>query len=432
MKFSGPVRKSQNKIKQINMHLLVTGFFIMASYFLGLLPLALFSIAQTMAVFGKKHAALLSAGVLIILAIAALLTGSAPVVFAAVISFLTVPLFLIVSVLRQKQKSIFLSAGILFVPVFIFFSAVLFSPKLDSVQFNAEIDRVEKVITQSQEDKTAISPENIAVYEKIKDQVRELKKDANLKQFMNYNAGQRLLYFVYGDGFAIFLIIILTFFASLFFLDFAFEQVEKLHAIQKYIKSVTQYNFDPMFLAVLNDITAKSKNKSLYLTENFVIVKHEIDKTNEPSAKNKPFLGILKKPHPENSISFRNYLFHYKGKIPGWGLRSYQMPLILCLFSIIALSSIVFYYGSVPNILNALTNEGILPFSLLVVSVFSMCVLSFLVLQGIFTALKWIPFGVLIVLSIIFLLVSPYILVDLGPFMFLGLFGVVGLLGYLK
>lgn len=431
MKFFGPVQSKQtNKNKQINVHLLITGFFVIISYILNLLPLALFAIAQTMAIFGRKYSTLLAVGTLLLLIIAALVTGFAPIVLAAFFALIATPLYLIVSILRQKQTSILWSAAVLLTPVLLFFSAVIFAPKLDSVHFQQEIENVEKIMAQAQSKKQTDSTQSELVYEKFATQIDALKKDNQLQQFMNYNPAQRLLYFVYGNGFSIFLIILLTFFASLFFLDFAFEQVEKLFAIHQYIKSKSNYSFDPIFLMLLKDITSrKDVSKNIHLDKNFKINKH-IKLT--PDDTGKRVFGLLRKPNPENTVSFREYLFYYSGKQPGWGLRTYQMPLALCLSSIVILSAVVFYYGTVPNIITALGNDGLVPFLLLISSVISMCVLSFLVLQGIFTALKWIPFGVLIVLSIIFLLVSPYILVDLGPFMFLGLFGVVGLLGYLK
>jgi len=433
MNFTGPVRSTQNTKKQFNIHLLVTGLFIAVSYVLTLFPLALFAIAQTMAMFGRKCAVSLAVGVLFFLIIIAFLTGFAPIVLAAILAIIATPLFLLVSILRQKKTSIIWSTSVLLLPIIIFFSALIFAPRLDSEQYTNEVNKIEQLVVQAQSD-TKNTQKNEVVYSKVIDQLDVVKKDITLQKFMNYNPSQRLLYFVYGDGFAVFLVILLSFFASLFFLDFAFEQIEKLYAIEKYVRSHSNYSFDSLFLILLKSLVSRASSSHLEdSSENsFKIIKHtrQVDGSNQKSPK--LFFGLLRKQNPPMTISFKNYLFFFSGRQPGWGLRSYQMPLILCIASILTLSSILFYFGDVQNIIDSIGKPGLGPVILLIVSVLAMSALSFLVLQGIFTALKWIPFGLLIILSIIFLLVSPFILVDLGPFMFLGLFGIVGLLGYLK
>lgn len=395
------------------------------------MPLCLFGIAQTLAIYGKKRAFLLSLSVILGLCVLAF-TGFSPIMLGAVLAIVSVPFFLIVSILRQKRTSIFWSAAILIAPILIFFGAVISAPSLNQEQYESEITKIENTLVAAKAKDQA--NKNTQMYDKTLEQMEVVKRDPTLRTFMNYNINERLIYFVYGNGFSVLLGILLSFFASLFFLDFAFEQVEKFKAIKRYVHSSSTGTFEASFLLLLKSLTFKDETDDEFSqtqkdASNFKIIKHTKPDYNAESEKR--IFGLFRKPRSPDTITLREYVFHYAGKMPGWNLRTYQMPLILCLLSIIVLSSTAFYFGSVQGILNAVHSMNLSSTAVVVTSVLSICAVSFLVLQGIFTTLKWVPFGVLLLVTFVFLIISPYIMFDMGPFVFLGFFGVIGLLGYL-
>lgn len=433
MPFLVPVNRTKNS-KSYTTQLMITGLFIGLSYMLSLLPLALFAIAQTLAIFGTRIAALLSFAVVLCLSILAFTTGFGVFALGAFFAIVSTPIFLIVSVLRKKNTSIFWSAGILCIPLILFFSGVLSTPTLTKDEYIFEIQKIEATVLSKQQTIHTTSEANQDVYNKVKEQFETVKRDANLQNFMSWNVNQRIIYFIYGSGFPILFGILLSFFASLFFLDFAFEQIEKLQAVANYIGSVTRGAFDRYFLELFK-VLERSKNTETLKELPFKIIKHKKIEFGINSQKSfMEFLRNKQKSHNDtNTISLREYVFYYVGHLPGWSLRTYQIPLILCILSIMVFAGTVFYFGNFQNILTALKtgNNAFLALGV-VLSVIAVCVLSFLVLQGIFTALKWIPFGLLLFISIVFLIVAPYIMVSVGPYIFLSVFGIIGLLGYLK
>lgn len=433
MPFLVPVNRTKNS-KSYATQIIITGIFIGLSYMLSLLPLALFAIAQTLAIFGTRIAMLLSLSVVLCLCIFAFTTGISVFALGAFFAIVTTPIFLIVAILRKKNTSIFWSAAILGIPLILFFSGVLSAPTLTKNEYSFEIEKIETAVLSRQQSISATSDANQDVYNKVKEQFEFVKRDVSLQNFMSWNLNQRIIYFIYGPGFPILFGILLSFFASLFFLDFAFEQIEKLQAVATYIGSVTRGAFDRYFLEIFK-VLQRSKNTNAFKELSFKVIKHK--KRDIGISSNKSFIETLrnkqKSQNDTNTISLREYVFYYVGELPGWSLRTYQIPLILCILSIMVFAGTVFYFGNFQNILTALTrgNNAVLALGV-ALSVIAVCVLSFLVLQGIFTALKWIPFGLLLFISIVFLIVAPYIMVSVGPYIFLGVFGIIGLLGYLK
>jgi hypothetical protein len=435
MPFLVPVSRTKNSTN-FKGQIIVTGIFICLSYMLSLLPLALFAIAQTLAIFGLRTAALLSFFVVLFLSLLAILTGLPLFALGALFSILATPIFLIVSLLRKKNTSIFWSATLIAAPLVLFFSAILSTPVLTKDQFHAEIKKIESsVLSSTNRNPTLASSSNannMAVYDKIKDQFSVIEKDVTLQNFMSWTASERILYFIYGSGFSILFVMLLSFFASLFFLDFAFEQVEKLRAVSNYILSQPRGTFDRLFLDLFK-IFQKSNGTKQIEHSTFAVTTHKKIETGIGASKS--MLGFFRKNNSVlNTIVMRDYIFTYIGQLPGWRLRTYQIPLILCILSITVYAGMIFYFGDFQNILVALkaVNRPLLAFSI-AISAFSTCVLAFLVFQGIFTALKWIPLGLLLFISVVFLIVAPYIAVSVGAsYIFLGVFGIIGLLGYLK
>lgn len=256
MQIFGPARQ-QNPTNNFNMHMLVTGLFVAISYMLTLLPLCLFGIAQTLAIYGKKRTFLLS--FIVVLSLCAFaFTGFAPVVLGAVLAVVSIPFFLIVSILRQKRTSIFWSAAVLLAPILIFFGTIVSAPSLNQEQYESEITKIENTLTIAQS-KSQTNTQNSQMYSKALEQMELIKRDPTLRSFMGYNINERLVYFIYGNGFSVLLGILLSFFASLFFLDFAFEQVEKLKAVKRYVRSLSAGAFDVAFLLLLKNLSFKGE-----------------------------------------------------------------------------------------------------------------------------------------------------------------------------
>lgn len=437
MPFLVPLNRTKNSSNH-SMQLIMTGIFIGLSYLMSLLPLALFAIAQTLAIFGTRVAMLLSLTVVLCLIIFTIVTGFPVFAIASIFAILSVPIFLIISILRKKNKSIFLSATILATPIVLIFSVVLSAPILTADKYNFEMQKIETLLIPPKntilgtDNKELVEKDKIA-YATIKEQLKLIKHDINLQNFMSWNVNQRIIYFIYGSGFPILFGILLSFFASLFFLDFAFEQIEKLYGVANYV-TTSRGGFDRNFLELLK-ILKRSNNKEAFKNLPFTVVKHkklEFGITSNISLAG--FFRNQKKSNDDiNTIKIRDYIFYYIGRLPGWHLRTYQIPLILCIFSIMLFAGTVFYFGNFQNILAALASGSSIFLALgVILSVIAICVISFLVLQGIFTALRWMPFGLLLFISVVFLIIAPYIIVSIAPYILLTVFGIIGLLSYLK
>lgn len=173
-----------------------------------LIPLAVFCLAQLSAMLDKKTSFFMMLLISFLFVSVGLLLSSPIFLGSGIFVLFSVPFFLPAIFLREKRKSIIFPAFILLLPVVS--SLLLFCFVLPSEpHFLSELEQ----------------------------SFRQMNLDGNseqilmLRQFFQYSGWQRLIWFVFGAGSYPLFVTLLVSFANLALIDFAFEKVDRLKAV---------------------------------------------------------------------------------------------------------------------------------------------------------------------------------------------------------
>ncbi|KAB8037957.1 hypothetical protein GCL60_12355 [Silvanigrella paludirubra] len=441
---SNPLKGNNQPVKKFTPALLFSGLFVAISFTVMLIPLAIFNVSQVAAILGKRVAFYLMLAVSFGFILFGNLFGSYAFVITGVFVLIAIPFFMSAIALREKKRSWVLAAIIHFIPALLIFGIFTFG--LNKAQF----DEFKNNIQQNQALVSPVTPPNSSLAEKKGDETLNkstekttidenskqvlsdnyskilavLEDSGQMKEFqelINYTPWQRLAFLVYGAGSLTFLVVLLICFANVVFVDFGFEQIERLRAIVNYVRR----NSASFPGQLLNSLLALPMVRANRLQTPILITQHTSTQNHSENNKSN-FLSFLWKPlRSKNQIHWQGYSFKFEGKSP-WGLRDFALPLPLAISAIAVVGGIAFWYGNHESVLTLLKNAPFAPL-IAIASVLSFIMIAIVALQGMFTIYKRLPMFVGLALMILVLYLSKY---TNAPYSVIALCGAVGLLDY--
>ncbi len=433
--------------KKFTPALLFSGVFVAISFIIQLIPLAVFNVSQIAAILGKRSAFLLMLAV----ATALILLGSAlsPLLVANGIMLLfAVPFFLSAILVREKKKHWIYATVIMFVPVFLFFYSIIFvadKNKYDEMlnsglaTLNSTAELNTNLNNNGQNEALLASPAKKPVKESLSvnsltgvettKQLFEKFEQENPKgfkvfhEFLNYNPWQRILFFVYGAGSIVLFIALLISFANVVFVDFGFEQIERLRAIVNYVRKNTQA-FASQLVNNLFSLPMVNTKK----VETPILISQHRGQNREQLEKNLGMFSFFWKPlKTKNTIYWQGYAFAFQGRSP-WNLREFVLPLPIVLGAISSLAAMGLWFNNFETMLKKLEHTPYVSI-LAIISLISFILLTIVALQGMFTLYKRLTTIVSLLLMVVVMSLLGQNLI--GAFELLGFFGIVGLLDYM-
>lgn len=446
---SNIVNGSASATKKFTAAMLFTGIFVAISFIIQLIPLAVFNVAQVAAILGKRAALLLMIAVAVLFFMLSSLFGA---LFAAngIIVLFAIPFFILAIFVREKKKHWLYAAAIMLAPVVLFFYSIIFTAdksKFDSVM-NGEVavsqsetkDKPTLLDSQTLASSTASSNETKSIsnnsisvnyldnldnprhlFEKLKQENPEGFKV--LAEFLNYEPWQRILFFVFGSGSIFMLVALLIAFANVVFVDFGFEQIERLRAIVNYVRR----NSHSFATQLVNSLFALPMVNTKKTATPFLISQHKGQNSETLEGRNFSPLSIFwKPPKLKNTIYWQGYIFPFQGKSP-WNLREFLLPFPLVIGAVASLAAMGIWFENFDAMLTALQHSQY-AMVLASLSLISLILLSIVALQGMFTLYKRLTTIVSLLLMIVVMSLMGNNLI--GSFEILGFFGAVGLLDY--
>lgn len=428
---SNPSKGNKPPVKKITPALLFSAFFVAVSFLVMLIPLAIFNVSQVAAILGKKVAFLLMLGVSSVFIFFGIPFSNPSLIFTGVFVLAAIPFFMSAIAMREKKRPWYFAAIVLFIPVFFLLGTITFAPKLDHVQLGQVIAKIQqnvssRISTQGNSEAEKENSESLKNVLQVFQEFQSAPQFAEVREFIGFSAWQRLGTYVFGMGSYLFLIVLLISFANVVFVDFGFEQIERLRAIVNYVRR-NPAAFSSSLTSVLFAMPMVRANR---LQTPILITQHTNQNLDHQSAESSKFsfLSAIWKPlKPKNIIHWQGYAFQFEGKSP-WCLRDFSLPFPIACAAIAVVGFIGFWYGDLKNILSLLQQPVLAPF------VAILCVLSFIAiavvaLQGMFTIYKRVPTLLVLALTVV-LLYFGSAKSTLGPYTVLAVFGAVGLLDY--
>lgn len=443
---SNTLNKGANLSKKFTPALLFSGIFVAISFIIQLIPLAVFNVSQIAAILGKRSAFLLMLAV----ATALIVLGSALstlLVANGIMLLFAVPFFLSAILVREKKKHWIYATIVMFIPVFLFFYSIIFVADKNKynemlnngfVALNATAEKTSQLnnnisnnnlldtpAAKPTKDQLTVNP--LASIESTK-QLLEKFEQENPKgfkvfnEFLNYNPWQRILFFVFGTGSIVLFIALLISFANVVFVDFGFEQIERLRAIVNYVRKNTN-SFASQLVNNLFSLPMVNTKK----VETPILISQHRGLNREQNEKNIGFLSLVWKPlKTKNTIYWQGYAFAFQGQSP-WNLREFVLPLPIVLGAISSLAAMGLWFNNFETMLKKLEHA---PYAsiLALISLISFILLTIVALQGMFTLYKRLTTIVSLLLIVVVMSLLGQNLI--GAFELLGFFGIVGLLDY--
>ncbi len=427
---SSPSKGNKPPVKKITPALLFSALFVAVSFIVMLIPLAIFNVSQVAAILGKRVAFLLMLVVSLAFILFGKLFANIPLIFTGVFVLAAIPFFMSAIAMREKRRPWYFAAIVLFMPVLFIFGFLTFVvPKLDSVQFRQALTEFQQNVTANLSSQGNLGA-NKASQDSVKllQEVQELsfsEQVSTAREFISYSSWQRFGFFVFGMGSSFFLLILLISFANVVFVDFGFEQIERLRAIVNYVRR-NPAAFSSQLTSALFAMPMVRANR---LQTPILITQHlnqSLDNQTSDSSKFKFLTAVWKTLKPKNVIYWQGYSFQFEGKSP-WSLREFSLPFPIAFISIAFLGAIGFGYGNLEAILSVLQDPVFAPF-IAILSVLSFIAATIVALQGMFTIYKRVPTLLVLVLMVALLYLGSKS--SFGPYTILAVFGAVGLLDY--
>ncbi|APJ04281.1 hypothetical protein [Silvanigrella aquatica] len=429
---SNPPQNDKPPVKKFTPALLFSAFFVAVSFIVMLIPLALFNISQVAAVLGKKAAFVLMLCIAALFVVLGGLFGNSPLLFTGFLVLATIPIFMLAISIREKKRPWFYAAAILFTPVLLLLGVLITIPTYSHLQFEQRITEVKQEVTAKA---AAAIKENPAAEKAAQDssqallkQVDELAAVPFVREFFGYSAWQRLGYMVFGMGASLFLIVLLISIANVVFVDFGFEQIERLRAIVNYVKR-NPAAFPAQLSTALFALPMVRSNR----LQTPLFINHHGNQSVEMSSSESEggwrfVLAFWKPIKPKNMMYWQGYSFQFEGKCP-WSLREFSLPFPLACLSIAVLGAMGFWYGNLETILTSMEHNVFAPF-IAILSVLSFIAITIIALQGMFTIYKRVPSLFLLIIMAFLLFIGSRLDFVIGPYAVLAVFGTVGLLDY--
>lgn len=444
---SSPLKGSNQPVKKFTPALLFSAFFVAISFTVMLIPLAIFNVSQVAAILGKRIAFYLMFAVSFGFMLFGNVFGNTPIAATGLFVLFSIPFFMSSIALREKKCHWGFVALIHFIPVLFILGITIFRvDKAHFDEFRNNIQLSQAVVAplsqtppaekqdgtslNKSSDKTEITDNSKQIKNEqyamaLNEQFEAIMQLPAIKEFLEYSPWQKLAYFVYGEGSLFFLIVLLICFANVVFVDFGFEQIERLRAIVNYVRR----NPSAFSGQLTTSLLALPMVRANRLQTPILITQHSNNQGMQSRSDDSKLnlLSFVWKPlKPKNSIYWQGYSFKFEGTSP-WSLRDFSLPLPIAILAIAIVGGIGFWYGNLETILSSLQGGVVAPF-IAIASVLSFIAVAIVALQGMFTVYKRLPALLGFLLMAVFLYLSTKL--TQAPYSVLALFGAVGLLDY--
>jgi hypothetical protein len=401
---------------------LFSGFLIAISFVAMIIPLALFHAAQVAATSRLKNALVLvgtSVAVVLMLGLA----GRQPsLIVGGLVGLFWMPLFAIVLYQRMHHKSPFISAILLCLPVFILvWTSWSLPPAFDLASYMRSL-AAPLVGTPS------ANPQALQEWESV---VKSLESPngplADITFFSKLGFWQRLSWLVYGDGSSWLLSTLGVGLANLLFLDFAFEQIEKVRAIARFVKENSSRFSVPLVETLTLLLARKEPHRHHRISkkprgEIQVVRSSTIAMNDEP-----PLLSFFFRSFPRSKVvHVMGHSFELDLSAQTWNLRHFALPIWVVALALVFLASIALFEGAPAQIIAASTGNAA-P-AIAIGGMASFAVLSIIAVQGVIVLLERLTPGFLLVVAVCaFIALSMF---PVGAHVILGIFGILGIVDY--
>ncbi len=406
--------------------LLVSGLLVGISFLVMLIPLALYHLAQVAATLRVKAAMKLLAAVIGLFLLGAIFLREPLLIVGSMIALFWTPFFAIGLFQREGRRPFGMSAFLFAIPVFLAGAFVFIIPLVPdfAVFFDSQRDlALARVLEQGVPQGTTPAEYEKFFHENF-DRFKSTVEFQQISKFVALSGWQRLVWLVFDQGVAYFVGLILICLANLIFLDLAFEQVERLRAVGRYVLN-HQGSFPGEMVQVVGSSAVMVQHDNS-LDENIKVLGTEKSRGRE-NEEGSELASIFFKPKPfSNRIEVFGLRFQIERVWKGWGLKVLQIPLPFVAFAIVFLLSVVGFFKDLPKLVEVA--QGPYGWILGLGGALTLTTLCIVSVQGVLVLharlASWLFFASML------LLISFGAFVPVKPYLFLGIFGTLGLLDY--
>lgn len=414
--------QSSQSEKQWKVGLLLSGVLIFLSFVTMLIPLALYHVAQVGATLKLRTTYALMAAVIFGSFFLGVTFGIDIFLLGAFVGAFWAPLFAVAVYQRKKNRSMYLSAFLFFVPALLVIGMAFWVPEIVSLEsfLRARLEMLDSQMRLPPLEGTERAQFFLDTWKQTFEHTIVTPGFAILAKVAAYSPWQRVAWFVFDSDAAYLFIFGLLFnaLASLVFLDNAFEQIEKLTAVVRYVLRSPSM-FPAQLVEAMSRFPMKSESESAL----------EVESHKKISEETRSGLQAFVMPkHARERVYLSGTEFRLIAKQKHWQLKNFALPLWVVILGIGSLVSLVLKYKTPEGII---TEGASAPWGAVVAlgGVFGALILAITAVQGMLVLYqRLVPFGLMLVLLAI---LTVGLTVGFDPYLALGVFGSLGLLDYL-
>jgi hypothetical protein len=418
------MRKRKNRIfpgRRISPGLLFSALVIAVSFIAMIVPLALFHSAQIAATSRLRTAVTLLLIVVFLVLFLGIIGHQPALIFGGVAGIFWVPIFAISLHQRMTLKPIVVSAILLCSPVFMLLAFAALVPHNFDVTSYLQ---------------TLINPipggpaPNAKTVEEWNSLVQNMQSEggalADFSHFSTMDFWKRLSWFAYGGGSSWLLSALGVGLANLVFLDFAFEQIEKLRAVATYVQQHAN-RFSKQLIDALAVLMQHPRSKHTHPKRHkHIVPTRVVRETPVPTDEEVPLWSFFVRPPRANTALIWGHSFEFRFSSHSWRLRSFSLPFALVVLALCFLGYFALSMGGSPEIIEA--TQGSFAPVIAVGGILAFVVVGIVAAQGTLVLLERLTSGFLLVLGIVVLLgLSMF---PINAHMLMGVLGILGVIDY--
>jgi hypothetical protein len=249
---------------------------------------------------------------------------------------------------------------------------------------------------------------------------------ADFSLFSQMTFWKRLSWFAYGGGSSWMLSALGVGLANLIFLDFAFEQIEKLRAVAAYVQEHANRFSRPLIEALAVLMQHPRPKHSLHKRRRHIVPTRVVRETHVNLDDEAPLLSFLIRPPRANTALLWGHSFEFRFSTHAWRLRNFSLPFVLVAAALGFLGYFALAMGGSPEIIEA--TQGQWAPVIAVGGVLAFTVLAIVAAQGVLVLLDRLTSGFLLFLGIVALVGLS--LHPINAHMLMGIFGILGIIDY--
>lgn len=425
--------------KSIRMGLVLSGFLVAFGFITLLVPVALYHAAQVAAALRLRTAyAWLMLVVMTTLCLGFLIMNEA-LIFGGLVGLMWFPIFAFALHQRKNNRRFVWTALLFFLPLVAVIAVALFIPR--EVAFDQFLlERIGVMKNDIGLHEMQNRQQVIATLDEAYKSFRLSAEFRFIDAFLKLEPFQRIAWFIFDTQAAMLFVfgILINTFASLLFLDHAFEQVEKLQSIAKYVVSRASLFPSDLVQSLARfpqptEIGEGSRTVKIVSHTNVLSTASAAQaRSNKPTALGQQVFKFFWKPVADVYVyEFGEYRFRVDESESDrrWWLRGFALPFWMPALGCLMLAGTIWNFGSPVAVIEAL---GGLPTAkagfVAVASLFGMFCLSLTSVQGLLTLYaRLTPIAMaLFVLLVLVVAMST----AMNVYLIVGMLSVVGLLDY--